>query len=147
MKLSHIEKALKKGSKMHGFRSGGGLRVIRIEGNGKLKGYGEHPNVEDALSHANEDLSFGGRIYNAVYGVIKPHYLTGSSHTTSSLDEWLYVGNSFDAFVKGGEVVVELRGYSRLEGSFDQVVKTGTGTDFFQALEKAVVSPEVKVAC
>jgi hypothetical protein len=115
MKLVEIEKALKQGCKMHGFCSGGGLRVVRVEQKGKLKGYGEHPNVEDALSHANEDLSFGGRVYSKVYGVLKPHYLTGSSEETSSLDAWLLIGNTFDAYVDCKSVIVELRGYAKTE--------------------------------
>src|SRR3989344_1605994 len=115
MKLTQIEKALKQGCRVHGFRSGGGLRVVRVEQKGKLRGYGEHPNVEDALFHANEDLSLGGRVYNKVYGVLKPHYLTGSSQATSPLDAWLLRGNTFDAFAEGSAVVVELRGYAQTE--------------------------------
>jgi hypothetical protein len=41
MKLAGIEKALAEGCKVHAFCSGGGLRVVRIEKNGKLKGYGD----------------------------------------------------------------------------------------------------------
>ncbi|MBN2459091.1 hypothetical protein JXB28_02305 [Candidatus Woesearchaeota archaeon] len=115
MKLSGLEKALKEGCKLHGFRSGGGLRVIRIEKENKLKGYGEHPNVEDALSHANEDFLAGGRKYSEVYGKLKPHYLTGTSSATSSLDGWLLRGRTIDAYVQKGEFVVELRGLTLVE--------------------------------
>ena len=43
MRLIGINKALKEGGRLHAFLSGSGLRVVRIEKNGKLKGYGEHP--------------------------------------------------------------------------------------------------------
>lgn len=115
MQLSGIEKALKNGCKLHGFRSGGGLRVISIEKGSKSKGYGEHPNVEDALSHANEDVLAGGREYKKVYGKLKPHYLTGSQTATSSLDDWLLRGNTIDAYAQKGKVIVELRGYAQTE--------------------------------
>jgi len=115
MELTGIEKALREGCRLHGFRSGGGLRVVRIEQNEELRGYGEHPNVEDALSHANEDFLAGGRPYNKVYGKSKPHYLTGSSQATSPLDHWLLRGNTIDAYVRKRDVVVELKGYAQTE--------------------------------
>ncbi len=128
MKLSGIEEALKEGCHLHGFRSGGGLRVIRIEKNGELNGYGEHPNVEEALSYANEDFLAGGREYKDVYGKLKPHYWTGSQTKTSSLDAWLLRGNTIDSYVQKGNFIVELRGYAQTEIPAEvraQVRKTG----------------------
>jgi len=110
MELKGLEKALEEGCRLHGFRSGSGLRVIRIEKEGKLRGYGEHPNVEDALSYANEDFLAGGRKYTEVYGKLKHLYLTGSQETTSPLDSELLQGKKIDAYMKDNEVVVELRG-------------------------------------
>ncbi len=126
--LTGIEKALQEGSNIHSFLSGGGLRVVRIEQDGVLKGYGEHPSVDHALRHADEDFLAGGRDYNAVYGGKHLHYLTGSTDATSPLDGWLRQGRTFDAYVKDGEVVFELHGYGKTETPreiIEQVDKTG----------------------
>lgn len=126
--LDVIEKALKKGGRLHTFRSGGGLRVVRIERRGELVAYGEHPNLEDALSHAAEDYLAGGRDYDSVYGGSKPHYLTGSSTASSSLDRWVLQGNNFDAHWDQSAFVVELKGYfstPQPEGILDAVVAQG----------------------
>lgn len=109
--LTGIEKALQEGNRIHGFLSGGGLRVVRIELDGVLKGYGEHPSVDHALRHADEDFLAGGRDYNAVYGGKHLHYLTGSTGVTSPLDSWVRQGRTFDTYVRDGEVVLELHGY------------------------------------
>lgn len=110
MELAGIDQLLKDGCRLHAFCSGGGLRVVRIEKDSKLKGYGEHPQVEDALSHANEDYLAGGRPYKKVYGGTKPYYLTGSSTSTSPLDQWLLQGHTFDAWQNGEGVVFQLKG-------------------------------------
>jgi len=112
VKLEGIHEALRAGCRLHAFLSGGGLRVVRLEGKrGVLKGYGEHPAIEDALSHADEDYRAGGRPYDEVYGGTKPHYLTGSSTPTGPLDAWVQQGQTFDARQDGAEVVVEMRGW------------------------------------
>ncbi len=123
MSLSGIEKALQEGCKLHGFRSGGGLRVIRLEQERKLRGYGEHPNVEGALNHADEDFLAGGRKYSDVYGKSKDHYLTGSSLASSELDQWLLCGHTIDAYVQGKEVVIELKGTEEVRTPKDLVEK------------------------
>jgi hypothetical protein len=115
MNLTGIDQALDQGCRIHGFRSGGSLRVVRIDQGGELKGYGEHPQVEDALSHANEDFLAGGRPYSEVYGVFKPHYLTGNSSPTSPLDSWLLQGHTFDAHQNGAGVVFELKGLTQVK--------------------------------
>ena len=61
--LDHLQQALRNGAKLHAFLSGGGLRVVRLEKGGKLLGYGEHPYIEEALRHADEDTEAGGRPY------------------------------------------------------------------------------------
>lgn len=105
-----IDAALAAGCRLHAFRSGGGLRVLRLELDGKLKGYGEHPNVEDALTHVSEDYLAGGRVYNEVYGGTHCHYMTGSSSPSTDLDAWILRGRTFDAWQEGDEIVFELRG-------------------------------------
>jgi len=110
MALKGIQKALEQRCNLHGFRSGGGLRVIRIEKEGKLRGYGEHYSADGALAHADEDFLAGGRRYSHVYGNLKPHYLTGSSCITGPLDGWLREGHTVDAFMKDSDIVVSLKG-------------------------------------
>lgn len=140
MELRGLEESLEEGCELHGFRSGGGLRVIRLEKDGNLRGYGEHPNVEDALSHANDNFLAGGIKYSEVYGKTEPHYLTGSEQATSPLDNWLLQGKTIDAYTQGGEIVVEL---GRLGES---VVKTGKAGDFFEAVQNAFMANGEKVA-
>jgi len=115
--LEFIHEALKNGCKLHAFLSGGGLRVVRIEKNGILKGYGEHPHINEALAHTDEDYATGGRKYKDVYGEngIYPHYLTGSSKSNSKLDAWILKGRTFDAWQEGEDVVLQLQGYEQLE--------------------------------
>jgi hypothetical protein len=67
-----------------------------LEKGGKLLGYGEHPYIEEALRHADEDTEAGGRPYAEVYGGKYDHYLTGSSTPSSDLDRWVRQGRTFD---------------------------------------------------
>lgn len=110
MKIPNVEIALKAGCKLHAFRSGGGLRVFRLERNQVLKGYGEHPSALDALVHLDEDYAAGGREYKTVYGVKYPHYLTGTSSAGDSLDQWILNGRNVDAEQSGDDVLVRLSG-------------------------------------
>lgn len=107
--------ALLKGHFLHGFRSGGGLRVFRMEKggkDGKLIGYGEHPNAMEALSLLAEDLSVLGRAYKSVYGKLHPHYLTGSSSPQNELDNRILHGDSVDAYMKNKKIEFVISGYS-----------------------------------
>lgn len=127
MKLTGIEQALRDGCRLHAFRSGGGLRVVRLEKDGKLRAYGEHPQVEDALSHSNEDFNAGGRPYDQVYGGSKPNYLTGSDKPTSNLDLWLLQGRTFDAWQDDTNVVFQLKGLVEVktpQAIIDRVLET-----------------------
>lgn len=115
-----LTEALLKGHFLHGFRSGGGLRVFRMEKggkDGKLIGYGEHPNAMEALSLLAEDLKVLGRAYKAVYGKLHPHYLTGSSTPQGELDSRILQGDSVDAYVKDKQVVFVVAGYSEYHAS------------------------------
>lgn len=112
--MENIERALRDGCRLHAFRSGGGLRVVRMERDGTLVGYGEHPEMEEALRHADEDVAAGGRPYAEVYGEdgLYDHYLTGSSTKSSDLDAWILKGGTFDAYVAAvDEFVAELEAY------------------------------------
>lgn len=114
--LKGIRTALDQGVTIHGFRSGGGLRVIRLEKDGELKGYGEHINVDEAMVVADEDFLEGHRDYKDVYGKIRPHYLTGSGDSSSQLDAWLLQGHTFDAYrTESGMIAVELKGWKHNE--------------------------------
>lgn len=111
VELKGIDRALNEGNRLHGFRSGGGLRVITLKRRGKSTGYGEHPSADEALVHADEDFLAGGRDYHEVYGKLYPHYLTGSHEITSPLDGWLLQGHTIDAYkTDEGRIRVELTG-------------------------------------
>lgn len=124
------DKALRAGNMIHAFRSGGGLRVVRIEEGhkrGKLLGYGEHFNIETAFAYAEMDL-VKHIPYDKFYGKIVPHYLTGSSDPSSVLDHWILKGYAFDIkFVEGNFVFeAEFKREVRLSKELqDEVVRTG----------------------
>lgn len=110
-----IEKALRDGFRLHAFGSGTGLRVVCLKKGNKETGYGEHPNIEPAIKLANEDYLAGGRPYGAVYGGKYPHYLTGSTLSTSNLDCWVRNGSTFDAWQDGNEIIFRLRGFQQYD--------------------------------
>jgi len=114
--LDTLGKALRDGACLHAFLSGGGLRVVCLERPmGTLVGYGEHPQLCDALSHAAEDYLAGGRPYKEVYGGSKPHYLTGSTTPNDDFDAWIRRGQTMDARCDDSAIVVELHGYDHQE--------------------------------
>lgn len=111
--LIGIKKALSKSPpvKMHVFRSGGGLRVVRIEEKRKLIAYGESPTLEDALRRANNDFL-----------KIRPRkseieYLTGQSFASSNIDAWVLRGQTIDLMYdsKFSSFVAILEGYEDQE--------------------------------
>jgi len=139
MEFKGISAALKCGCRLHAFRSGGGLMVVRISETGeKLKGYGEHPHIDEALDYADEDCLAGGRKYTDVYGKIHPHYLTGTNEATSPLDAWIKRGRTFDAYCKDDEFVVELHGY---DGRLVSFVQIGRSSVLEEALVWAFSAP------
>lgn len=128
--LEHLTKVLLSGSvRLHAFRSGGGLRVVRLERKKKLIGYGEHPYIESALIHAAEDEKAGGRPYEEVYGANakEPHYLTGSSEASSPLDAWVKQGQDFDAWAEKKQVVAQLKEYTHQEWPEDLLDRARAG--------------------
>lgn len=64
MSMEQLEQALRAGGQLHAFRSGGGLRVVRVERDAGLVAYGEHPHMGDALRLAGEDYAAGQQCYN-----------------------------------------------------------------------------------
>lgn len=98
MSYKAIENILaeKASNAIHAFRSGGGLRVLRLECGDDLLGYGESIQFDEALKNLENDTAAGGRKYNEVYGKLTPHYLTGTSEVSSNIDRWLLMGRSFD---------------------------------------------------
>lgn len=134
MELQGISTALQQGCKLQAFLSGGGLRVIRLEKGNKLKGYGEHPFVNDALAYADADFLAGGRKYSDVYGKKVPHYLTGSSTPSDVLDLWIRQGRTFDAWWEKGEFVFELQGYQDAKAPPDlyEKVERGGGVEYWE---------------
>ena len=139
MKLDNLHKALEDGATLHGFRSGGGLRVFRVDNGPVLLGYGEHPQAQDALAHTELWLEKCPE-YEDFYGKKFPHYYTGSSSSGNCvLDQWLLKGNTIDVTQKGGIVVVQLNGDRLLD---PKPIRYGTGTNFWEALESAFAEGE-----
>jgi len=120
-----VARALLGGSKLHGFRSGGGLRVLSMEG--PFKGYGEHPHIADAMRILAEDLDAGGRAYADVYGPVHAHYLTGASEPADLLDARMLRGDTIDAAGRDDGITVEIRGYREHETPEDVVRAARSG--------------------
>lgn len=114
-----LYRALRDGARLHGFLSGGGLRVVALRKDDVDVGYGEHPHIEEALRILVEDYRAGGRPYAAVYGEIETHYLTGSPDPTTPLDAWVRRGCPVDAWWDVDAVVVELRSIEDLRTPLD----------------------------
>jgi hypothetical protein len=92
----NLEKALKDGAKIHIFGSGGSLRVVRVEKNGELISYGEHPYLSGALSYAETDF---GLSYEERKKAKRTHYLTGAYPCPSDLmDIWIHSGKVLDIY-------------------------------------------------
>lgn len=115
-RLPGVHQALRDDFKLHAFLSGGGLRVITLT-KGKTEFYGEHPNIEDALLHLNEDFLAGGIPYEEMYrsNGRHTHYLTGSSLASSNIDYWVRQGQTIDAWQEDDQVVCQLSGYMHQE--------------------------------
>ena len=120
--LHTIEAALRSGGNLHAFRSGGGLRVVRIETKRKLIAYGEYIHIDGALDMAARDYLAGQKVYNPEKP--DPHFLTGSSDVSSPLDAWVLRGRTIDAawkpktrqdLMRESAFEVVLEGYSELE--------------------------------
>lgn len=93
---------------MHGFRSGGGLRVLTLS-KGKKEFYGESGILSEALRILNDDVKAGGREYTSVYGNIEDHYMTGAySSDNDPVDAWVCSGKKFDISFKDGKVEIDM---------------------------------------
>lgn len=91
----NLTKALLRGAEGKAWRSGGGLRVVNMsvkdsdadDAKAIEIGYGEHPDLLEALRHADEDVAAGGRDYKEVYGKIYDNYVTGSTKSETAVDQ------------------------------------------------------------
>jgi len=117
-----ITAALQGEAKLHGFRSGGGLRVLRLGGF-----YGEAPTFEGALALLADDIRAGGRDYAEVYGKLVPHYLTGDCAASSPVDQVLLRGCCVDAWRESAEVVATLGGHEELQVPADVAARAEAG--------------------
>jgi hypothetical protein len=131
-----IEQPLFEGNSMNAFVSGGGLRVVSIRNTeGKLVGYGEAPDIREALEHAALDYSLGHESYKKQYSGKKArylHYLTGAPSTPDdALDQHIAGGSNFDAFgIKETGVIVASLGGTHFgidipPEMLDRIVRTG----------------------
>lgn len=139
--IAEIEQPLRDGHKIHAFSSGSGLRVIHIEDQaGELVGYGEAPQVEEAIAHAALDYQLGHETYGQQYSgenARHPHYLTGTTGVSSPLDGHLFRGATFDAHKsrEGEGVVVTLSGIKfppEVPDGLQERVTSTMGTETFE---------------
>lgn len=135
-----IEQALRDGHQLHGFRSGGGLRVISIENSaGETVAYGEAPHIEDALEHASVDYTLGHESYEKQYSgdsARHDHYLTGAAEASSPLDGEMLGGMKIDARrdPRNNDIAAALSGTKFgpeiPDGLQDYVTSTGNAAQF-----------------
>lgn len=92
----NLEKALMDGAKIHVFRSGGGLRVVRVEKYEELISYGEHPYFSGALSHAESDFGLTYKQQYSGENAKHTNYLTGAYPVSYDV---------FDAYIFGGRTL------------------------------------------
>jgi hypothetical protein len=96
-----FEKVLKEtNGRTHSFLSGGGLRVLRHEKNGKLYCYGESFNFENGLKNFFKNLNY--REENSRQKLYKAEYLTGSTAIGSPIDQWFLNGRKIDIKAEKG---------------------------------------------
>ena len=137
--LHVTEDVLKKGGKVHIFRSGGGLRVVCITNKKGIDvGYGEHPFIEEALKHAEKDLKFGYTSYSDKYSGDKAkytHYLTGSTYASSNLDSIVKSGATIDFTFdkKKEEFISKINTYEHVEipEHIEELCLSDTNGQFF----------------
>ena len=135
-----IEQGLRDGHSLHGFRSGGGLRVVYMENDKhETVAYGEAPHIEEALQHAALDYSLGHETYEQQYSGEQaryPHYLTGDTEASSLLDEKMRGGMKIEARrdPRNNDIAVALSGMKHAPeipaGLEDFVTSTGNPTTF-----------------
>ena len=138
----NLEKALKDGAKIHIFRSGGGLRIVRVEKKGKLISYGEHPYLSGAFSHAETDF---GLSYEKQYSGRKArhdHYYTGAYPMPNDQpDNYVfYTGYCLDIFysAKWGAFVCTTPPSSELNRKNE--IRWGSSDNFIGAITSCLLS-------
>lgn len=135
-----IDEALRQGNRLHGFRAGGGLRVVTMENEaGETVAYGEAPHIEEALEHAALDYRLGHEPYEQQYGgedARYTRYLTGAQESSSSLDAHMIAGRKLDARCdpRNGDIAVVLSGVRPAPdipvGLQEYVMATGSAAKF-----------------
>lgn len=140
----NLENALKEGANIHVFRSGGGLRVVRLEKKGKLISYGEHPYFSTALSHAESDfgLSYEEQ-YNPENGK-HIHYLTGAYPLPYDILDLYVYNRGADAFEitysKKWEKIICIRPSRELSLPNHKNIIWGTGLSLLWAIADCFVN-------
>lgn len=140
----NLEQALKEGAKIHVSRSGGGLRVVRVEKEKKLVSYGEHPYFSGALAHAESDF---GLSYEELYcndDAKHVHYLTGAYALPHDILD-LYVcnqgANAFDiTYSKKWEEFICTRPSQRLALPNHENIIWGAGLTLLGAIAESFVN-------
>ena len=134
-----IERALQKGLRLDVFRSGGGLRVVRLElkENYGLKGYGEHYHLSYALRMASQNFLKGRKM-------LKSKYLTGTSQTENPLDSLVCQGYNLSGKKDGGDIRLELKTSNNLAISITRPTFK-EAYDAFNDIEKSKLNNLVEI--
>lgn len=137
----NLEKALEGGAKIHIFRSGGGLRVVRIEKEEKLVSYGEYPYFAGAMEHAENDF---GMDYKAQYSGTHSkhtHYLTGAYPMAHDIiDSYIFCGKTLDIFYsKNWNKFVCVTTTTKIDRDENEII-WGSGTSILYAISACFTS-------
>jgi len=108
---------------IHGFRSGGGLRVLYSQPRKETPNdvaaiprgprvYAEAIQVKEAWRILADDITAGGRDYLDVYGKTETHYLTGTTEASCGLDPFVLRGASLDVWVTNHSIWCRIDTYA-----------------------------------
>lgn len=120
-----LDLALKRGCRIACFREVYNKHycIVRIEKNGKLRGYGEAISAENALERAAKSY-----LKKDTSNILKKKYRFKKSPTELSSWIWERNNNSFSVVMQNGEIVFKMAGVLKEktpEEIMDRVLKTG----------------------
>ena len=140
----NLEKALRKGANIRVFCSGGRLRVVWLEKEGKLISYGEHPYFSGALAHAESDFGLSYEEQYSGGNAKHKHYLTGAYPLPHDIQDLYVYGKGADAFditySKKWEKIICIRPSQSLPLTNHETITWGSGISLLSAIADSFIN-------
>lgn len=141
----YIMTALKNGCRILSNSSSQCVRMLFVIRKEKEVAYGAGANLNEAFEALNEDLYFGGRDHEKVYGVTRPKYLTGAREACSFLDFCVKMDHDFILYMRGdGKYTIEIHDSSGSPVEKAPLLATGTGKSVEEAISAAKEQSGIK---